>query len=72
MSLWNIETGQCLIHYDGGYHTGDVNGCAISPKGELVVSASDDGQVIVWKGWSVMKLKTLCVMVIAKHQLNVS
>jgi WD40 repeat protein len=40
-------------------HTADVNGCAISADGALIVSASDDNTLKVWDAHTAALLRTL-------------
>ena len=42
-------------------HTGSVYGCAVSPKGEVIVSASEDNMLKVWDAQTGSCLATLLV-----------
>ena len=44
--IWDALTGATLMTLKG--HAGTVNGCAFSPDGTLLATASDDGTVKIW------------------------
>jgi WD40 repeat protein len=46
IKMWDVEAGKCL--YTINSHTDLINAVEFSPKGELFVSCSDDGLLIVW------------------------
>jgi WD40 repeat protein len=48
MRLWDAATGKLLLKRDE--HTQDLNVVSFSPRGSLLVSASDDGTVRFWDG----------------------
>lgn len=44
--LWDGDTGELMANLAG--HSREVLGVAISPKGDLVATASNDGTAIIW------------------------
>jgi WD40 repeat protein len=47
ITCWNPRTGEKVATLTG--HQGDVMDLAITPDGRLMVSASDDTSLLVWK-----------------------
>jgi WD40 repeat protein len=45
--VWCVETGACLLQYVG--HNGSVNSVHFHPSQDLVVTASGDQKVHIWK-----------------------
>src|SRR5262249_7219551 len=46
LKVWDASSGSERFTLSG--HTGEVNGCAISPDGSFIVSASNDTTLKVW------------------------
>ncbi|QVL32442.1 WD40 repeat domain-containing protein [Telmatocola sphagniphila] len=47
LSLWNIETGKLLHRYE--HHAGTISEVCFSAEGRQAISASVDGDVLLWK-----------------------
>lgn len=45
--IWSIETGRCLLRYQG--HTGSVNSIKFHPTKDLVLTASGDQTAHIWQ-----------------------
>jgi WD40 repeat protein len=46
IKMWDVEAGKCL--YSRTDHGDLINAVEFSPNGELFVSCSDEGLLIVW------------------------
>jgi WD40 repeat protein len=57
LNVWDADTGAVLRTLTS--HTGGVRGCAFSPDGRRIVSASNDGTLNVWDADSGAELHTL-------------
>nr|CAD7434181.1 unnamed protein product [Timema monikensis] len=45
--IWSIETGRCLLQYQG--HTGSVNSIRFHPSRDLVLTSSGDQTAHIWQ-----------------------
>nr|CAD7256369.1 unnamed protein product [Timema shepardi] len=45
--IWSIETGRCLLQYQG--HTGSVNSIRFHPSRDLVLTSSGDQAAHIWQ-----------------------
>lgn len=46
--VWSIDTGKCLLKYEG--HTGSVNSIRFHPSKDLLLTASGDNSAHIWLG----------------------
>jgi hypothetical protein len=44
--LWDTETGECIAHLDG--HKNEIDRVLFSPRGDVLITASDDQTVRLW------------------------
>jgi len=45
--IWSIETGRCLLQYQG--HNGSVNSIRFHPSRDVVLTASGDEKAHIWQ-----------------------
>jgi WD40 repeat protein len=57
LQLWDVATGAEILTLQG--HTHWVNGCAVSPDGDVIVSASEDKTLKVWDAATGVEILTL-------------
>jgi WD40 repeat protein len=57
LSMWDLETGAAIAHLKG--HTSDIWLARISPDHQLLVSASQDGEIRLWDWQRQVCLRTL-------------
>ena len=57
LSLWNIESGECIHQYLG--HNDKVRSVCLDGNGNLALSGSSDGTLILWDLKAVTSLQTL-------------
>lgn len=46
--IWSIDTGKCLLKYEG--HSGSVNSIRFHPSKDLLLTASGDNSAHIWLG----------------------
>jgi WD repeat-containing protein 37 len=46
--IWNINSGKCLLKYEG--HTGSVNSIKFHPSKDIMLSSSGDNTAHIWQG----------------------
>lgn len=46
--IWNINSGKCLLKYEG--HTGSVNSIKFHPSKDMMLSSSGDNSAHIWQG----------------------
>lgn len=57
--VWSIDTGKCLLKYEG--HTGSVNSIRFHPSKDLLLTSSGDNSAHIWLGavnWEVVASQT--------------
>ncbi|MGZ6367301.1 MAG: WD40 repeat domain-containing protein, partial [Ktedonobacteraceae bacterium] len=57
LKIWDMHSGVERLTLSG--HSGGVNGCAISPTGDFIVSASFDETLKIWDAHSGVERLTL-------------
>lgn len=66
--LWDLRVGKEVRRFTG--HQGEVNAVAFAPDGQVLVSASDDGTLLVWDTTGRLQDGRLAAVALTPHELE--